>query len=137
MVSTSGHQLLATAATKVLIHELLPEAYLITPNIPEANLILKEAGKPDMEVDDLEGLKKLASALLSLGPAYVLLKGGHLPLTKQGKVAKEQNEKEIVTNVLVGRDGSTEVIELPFQRSNNTHGTGCSLACKYLRVPVE
>lgn len=130
MVSTSGAQLLPEAATKTLINELLPASYLVTPNIPEANLIMREAGKPELEVHDIEGMKRLATAILELGPEYVLLKGGHLPLTKQGNVAKSDSERAIVANVLVGRSGNVEVIELPFQISKNTHGTGCSLACE-------
>jgi len=128
MVSTSGSQLLPEDATKTLIHELLPVAYLVTPNIPEANLIMREAGKTTHEVQDLDGLKQLAKAILELGPEYVLLKGGHLPLSKQRKVAMNEDDKEIVTNVLVSRNGDVEVVEVPFQRSKNTHGTGCSLA---------
>jgi hydroxymethylpyrimidine kinase/phosphomethylpyrimidine kinase len=128
IVSTSGSQLLPEAAMKTLIHELLPVAYLVTPNIPEANLIMREAGKTPPEVHDLQGLKQLAASILELGPEYVLLKGGHLPLTKQGKVAVNDDDKEIVTNILVGRNGVVEVVEVPFQRSKNTHGTGCSLA---------
>jgi hydroxymethylpyrimidine/phosphomethylpyrimidine kinase len=131
MVSTSGSQLLAEAATKTLIHELLPVAYLVTPNIPEANLIMREAGKPESDVRDLDGLKQLAAAILEMGPEYVLLKGGHLPLTKTDKVAQSDEEKEIVANVLVGRDGAVEVVKVPFQSSKNTHGTGCSLACEF------
>ena len=128
MVSTSGSQLLPEAATKTLIHELLPVAYLVTPNIPEAKLIISEAGKVAPEIHDIDGLKELAAAILELGPEYVLLKGGHLPLTKQGKVATNDNEKEVVANVLVGRNGEVEIVELPYQTSTNTHGTGCSLA---------
>ena len=60
MVSTSGSQLLAEAATKTLIHELLPVAYLVTPNIPEANLIMREAGKPESDV-------RLPGAWLAVG----------------------------------------------------------------------
>lgn len=128
MVSTSGSQLLPEAATKTLIHELLPVAYLVTPNIPEANLIMREAGKTAPDVHDLDGLKQLATAILDLGPEYVLLKGGHLPLTKEGKVAVDDSDKQVVTNILVGRNGDVEVVEVPFQTSKNTHGTGCSLA---------
>lgn len=131
MVSTSGAQLLPEIATKTLVNELLPAAYLVTPNIPEANLILREAGKSAFEIEDIDGLKKLAASVLELGPKYVLIKGGHLPLTKDGKVAKEDSQKEIVTNVLVGSNGEVEVVELPFQNSKNTHGTGCSLACEW------
>jgi hypothetical protein len=128
MVSTSGSQLLPEAAMRTLVHELLPVAYLVTPNIPEANLIMREAGKTPPEVHDLDGLKQLAASILKLGPEYVLLKGGHLPLTKQDKVAVNDDDKEIVANILVGRNGEVVVVEVPFQRSKNTHGTGCSLA---------
>ena len=92
---------------------------------------MREAGKPESDVRDLDGLKKLAAAILEMGPEYVLLKGGHLPLTKAGKVAQSDSEREIVANVLVGRDGAVEVVEVPFQTSKNTHGTGCSLACEF------
>jgi hydroxymethylpyrimidine kinase/phosphomethylpyrimidine kinase len=133
MVATTGATLLPEKAVKTLCKELLPKTYILTPNIPEANLILREAGQKPIEIKDLEGLKKLASALQTLGPKYVLVKGGHLPLTSDYKVAKTDKEKQIVVNVLLGRDFNTgvgvlEVIESPYQKSRNTHGTGDSLA---------
>lgn len=128
MVATTGAVLLPENAVKTLVKELLPKTYLLTPNIPEANLILREAGKPPMNVHHIHGLKLVASAIQSFGPKYVLLKGGHLPLTKDYRVAKSDAEKAIVVNVLVGED-EWEIIEAPYQNSRNTHGTGDSLAC--------
>ncbi|KAM0721554.1 hypothetical protein Q7P37_002479 [Cladosporium fusiforme] len=128
MVSTSGAQLLPEAAIRTLISQLLPSTFLVTPNIPEANLLLRGAGWPTPEIEDIEGLKRLASSILLLGPKCALLKGGHLPLTTDGKVAREESEKAIVANVLFRKDGHVEVITMPYQRSRNTHGTGCSLA---------
>lgn len=127
MVATTGAQLLPEAAVKTLYKDLLPQTFLLTPNIPEANLIIKEAGRPPVEVYDLEGLKQLATSLHELGVKYVLLKGGHIPLTADHQVAKAEAEKQIVVNVLCGRN-LYEVIESPYQNSKNTHGTGCSLA---------
>ncbi|KAI6814455.1 hypothetical protein KC340_g16361 [Hortaea werneckii] len=127
MVATSGAQLLPEKAVKVLCDKLLPVTFLLTPNIPEANLILKEAGEAPVEVNDKEGLKKLAAAVQRLGPKNVLLKGGHLPLTADGRLATSAGDKRVVANVLTG-PGFNEVIELPYQESRNTHGTGCTLA---------
>lgn len=129
MVATSGAQLLPEAAVKTLCEKLLPQTFILTPNIPEANLILKEAGKPAVEVSDEDGLKDLAAAVQRLGPKYVLLKGGHIPLTSEGKVARADGEKQIIANVLHG-DQLEAVVKLPYQKSRNTHGTGCSLACE-------
>ena len=129
MVATTGAELLPEVAVKTMCEELLPQTYILTPNIPEANLVLKEAGEDAVDVQDLEGLTRLAAAVLKLGPRYVLIKGGHIPLTKKHRVAKSDDEKQIVVNVLVG-DGVQEVVELPYQKSRNTHGTGCSLACE-------
>ncbi|KAK5118046.1 hypothetical protein LTR62_004092 [Meristemomyces frigidus] len=127
MVATSGARLLPEQAVKTLCDSLLPLAFLVTPNIPEANLILKECGQTPIDVKDLGGLKQLARAIHQLGPKYVLIKGGHLPLTAQHAVANSEDEKSIVANVLYGHDVD-EVIELVYQKSKNTHGTGCTLA---------
>ena len=127
MVATTGAQLLPEAAVKTLYKDLLPQTFLLTPNIPEANLIIKEAGRPPVEVHDLEGLKQLATSLHKLGVKYVLLKGGHIPLTADHQVAKAEADKQVVVNVLCGGN-ACEVIESPYQDSRNTHCTGYSLA---------
>lgn len=131
MVATTGAQLLPKTAVKRLCDELLPVTFILTPNIPEANLILQEAGRKSVDVRDLEGLKKLAAAIHQLGIQYVLVKGGHLPLTSNYQVAKNAEDKDLVVNILYGKNVS-EVIESPYQNSRNTHGTGCSLACLFI-----
>ena len=131
MVATTGAKLLPENAVKTMCEELLPETFILTPNIPEANLILKEAGHETIDIQDLDGLKELAAAVQKLGPKYVLIKGGHVPLTSNYRVARSDGEKRIVANVLQGKD-VTEVIESGYQKSRNTHGTGCSLACPLL-----
>lgn len=116
MVSTSGHRLLAPDAEAVLRDELLPLADLVTPNLPEAAVLLGvEPARDDREAADQ------ARALLKLGARFALVKGGHL------------DSAESVDH-LAGPDG---VIALTAQRipTRNTHGTGCTLssACAVLR----
>jgi len=129
MVATSGARLLPSSAVQTLVDDLLPETSLLTPNIPEAQLILSAAGRPFGEIQTLNDFKRLGEAVAGLGPRHVLIKGGHCPLDKQGRVAKTQQEKAKVVNVLY-TEGDHHVFEDVYQESKNTHGTGCSLACE-------
>jgi hydroxymethylpyrimidine kinase/phosphomethylpyrimidine kinase len=100
---------------------------VLTPNSPEALLLLKDAGAETPEPKDLEELVELAKKICSLGPEAVLLKGGHLPLTKDKKISQSPKEATIVVDILF--DGTTATLfETEFLVSKNTHGTGCSLA---------
>ncbi|EKG20044.1 hypothetical protein MPH_02675 [Macrophomina phaseolina MS6] len=127
MVSTSGAQLLPEDAVETLIARLLPVTTLLTPNLPEAQLILKRAGKTADEPNSLDDIVAMARAVKALGPKYVLLKGGHVPLTKDRVVPTEEADRHIVLNVLVGEE-EVHIFETGYQKSRNTHGTGCSLA---------
>lgn len=129
MVATTGAKLLPDAAVKTLCNDLLPETYILTPNIPEAKLILQESGREQSEIRNVDDLIDLARAIHRLGVKYVLLKGGHIPLTAKYEIAALDEQKEIVVNVLVGED-VCEVFDLSYRKSKNTHGTGCSLACR-------
>jgi hydroxymethylpyrimidine/phosphomethylpyrimidine kinase len=130
MISTSGSQLLPQAAISTLIHDLLPLTTVLTPNLPEAKLLLETAGVQVTDPENVDDIVAMAHNILGLGPKWVLLKGGHLPLTRGRVVSKEESEREVVLNVLVGESGLT-VLESEYLRSGNTHGTGCSLACKF------
>lgn len=127
MVSTSGARLLPEEAIKVMCDTLLPVTSLLTPNIPEALLILREKGQHPGDIENLEGMRVLAEAIANLGPKNVLIKGGHLPLTKDYQAAKTDSEKQILVNMLYA-EGSFYTFESTYQISRNTHGTGCSLA---------
>jgi hydroxymethylpyrimidine kinase/phosphomethylpyrimidine kinase len=129
MVSTSGSQLLPQAAVSTLIAELLPLTTILTPNLPEAKLLLEIAGVESKDPENVDDIVAMAHNILGLGPKWVLLKGGHLPLTRGKVVSREESEKEVVLNILVGEGGLT-ILEGDYLKSNNTHGTGCSLACK-------
>jgi len=131
MVATTGAQLLPHDAVQTLISELLPVTTILTPNISEAQLLAKEAGKPFDDIGSLNEMKQVAESIASLGPKYVLLKGGHLPLSKDGTVANGEADRHVVVNVLHG-EGQTWVFESDYIESRNTHGTGCSLACKQM-----
>lgn len=106
--ATAGRVLLAEAALVVLKRRLLPMAALLTPNLPEAEVL---AG---MSIPDLGAMHRAAAALLTLGIPAVLLKGGHLP-------------GETVVDLLATEDG-VEEFAAPRIASRHTHGTGCTLA---------
>ena len=72
MVSTSGHRLIREEAMDALVHELLPAADLITPNLREAEALL------DMPVQDRNDMIRAGEKLFSVTGHPVLLKGGHL-----------------------------------------------------------
>lgn len=128
-MSTSGSHLLPESAISTLIEKLLPLTTILTPNLPEAELLLKIAGVDFKSPENVDDIVAMAKRIQQLGPKHVLLKGGHLPLTKGRLVSKGEEEKEIVLNVLVDQDEVT-MMESEFLHSRNTHGTGCSLACE-------
>ena len=133
MVSTSGSQLLAKEAVRELCDSLLPSATILTPNVPEAMLLVSETGSPAQQPKNVDDLIGLAKAVQALGPKYVLVKGGHLPLKKDGTIAETEAEKELMVDVLYG-EGRVTRIETTYLKSKNTHGTGCSLACEFIML---
>lgn len=139
MVSTSGAQLLPQDAIRHLTKHLLPHTTVLTPNIPEAALILAEnsAGPGATPVRSVADLEAVGRAILAMGPEWVLVKGGHAPFGRDFCVAETEEERCVVVDVLVGRGGEEVVrVESPYQKSSSTHGTGCSLACEFLPLFV-
>jgi len=134
MVSTSGSALLPTDAVSTLITSLLPLTTVLTPNLPEAELLLKTANKPFEAPRCVDDIINIAKSIQALGPKYVLVKGGHLPMTKGRLVSKDEAERQIVLNVLVGERIDVTIMETEYLKSKNTHGTGCSLACELPRT---
>jgi len=134
MVSTSGAQLLPDEAVCNLRTRLLPLTTILTPNVPEAKLLLQNAGLEAPEIKSIHDIVNIARLLQSLGPRFVLVKGGHLPLTKDGHVSRRDADRHTVVDVLYSGDGQHGerpiLYETDYQSSRNTHGTGCSLACK-------
>lgn len=108
MRATGGAQLLAVEAVTVLKRQLLPMATVLTPNLPEAEVL---AG---MLIPDRAAMGRAATALLTLGANAVLLTGGHLP-------------GDTVIDLLATEDG-VEEYAAPRIETRHTHGTGCTLA---------
>jgi hydroxymethylpyrimidine/phosphomethylpyrimidine kinase len=110
MVATSGDKLLLDEAITTLQNELIPEVRVITPNIPEAEILL---GEKITSQDDLPGIIKRLSPQPGVS---VLLKAGHLT-------------EELLTDVFYNAE-TGEVLDLPSKRivTKNTHGTGCTLS---------
>lgn len=142
MIATTGAELLPGAALRVLRERLLPRATVVTPNVPEARMLLAEAaaaaaggegeGEEAMqEVERVEDLEVVGGKLLGLGMEWVLVKGGHVPFRRRDyAVARTEEEKEVVVDVLMGRGGECVRMETGWKDSTSTHGTGCSLACE-------
>lgn len=109
MVAKSGDLLLPASAVDALRQLLLPKAFLLTPNLPEAAHLL------GVEVAQTpEQMEEQGKALIDLGAQAVLMKGGH------GKSA-------VCTDVLV-LPNRVEIFEVERQLTTNLHGTGCTFA---------
>ena len=108
MVATSGAKLLEEAALDALRRRLIPLASVLTPNLPEAELLLGR------RIDSLQAMHAAADGLLSMGAASVLLKGGHLA-----------GEGDVV-DLFADAHGRHEIAH-PRLRVD-AHGTGCTLA---------
>ncbi|HBP63194.1 MAG TPA: bifunctional hydroxymethylpyrimidine kinase/phosphomethylpyrimidine kinase [Desulfosporosinus sp.] len=107
MVSKSGYHLLNKLAEATLIKELLPLAMIVTPNIPEAEVMTNRS------ISTLKQMEEAAKAIYQMGAKNVLLKGGHLELE--------------ATDILYdGREFS--YFSAPRIATKNTHGTGCTLS---------
>ena len=107
MVATSGSSLMKNDAVKTLIDELLPMAALVTPNIPEAQIL------SGMSIDSQEDMEKAAKTIGATYNCSVLLKGGH-------RVSD--------ANDLLYEDGRMQWFEGKRIDNPNTHGTGCTLS---------
>lgn len=108
MVAKGGHPLLAPEAVESLKTRLLPLSSIITPNIPEAELL---CGFP---VNSVEKMRRAASELRAGGGHSVLVKGGH-------------GQGPLVEDVWVSEELSF-LFSSPRIETKNTHGTGCTLA---------
>ena len=100
---------------------------LVTPDIPEAALLLRDADIQFKNPENLDDAKALAKLDHRLGPKAVLLKGGHLPLTKMYSKARRNEKPDLIVDILY--DGAEfTCVESKFLDSKNSHGAGCSLA---------
>ena len=107
MVSTSGHRLMQKEAEETLQKELFPLAEVITPNIPEAEVLT------GLKITDADSMELAARAISNKFHISVLLKGGHR--------IEDAND-------LLYTDGKTQWLKGKRIDNPNTHGTGCTLS---------
>ena len=108
MVAKGGAKLINLKAIKTLKEKLIRKAYLITPNIPEAEILTK------IKIKNLEDMVYAARILLKMGAKNVLVKGGH-------------KKTKYMEDVLLGNKG-IEIFKNKRIKTKNTHGTGCTLS---------
>lgn len=109
MVATSGDRLIESSAVEAIMNFLIPNAYLVTPNIYEAEIL------SNIKIIDLETQIDAGKKILEHGAENVLIKGGH-------------SKSEIIHDCLIQKDLKETVFKSKRLDSKNTHGTGCSLA---------
>lgn len=109
LVSKHGSSLLADDAVEALCDDLLPLATVVTPNLPEAARLV------GFDVADRDAMEAAGRALVALGPAVAMVKGGHLG-------------GDSSPDCLVMAGAATVWLEGPRQPGRHTHGTGCVLS---------
>jgi hydroxymethylpyrimidine/phosphomethylpyrimidine kinase len=108
MISKSGTKLINNNTIKILKSKLIKKVSLITPNIPEAEILTKT------KIKTVEDMIYAANILLKMGAKNVLIKGGHLDSNIVRDIFFNKNEISIIKNRKIN--------------TKNTHGTGCTLA---------
>ncbi len=105
MISKHGAPLIAEDAQRAVLERLVPRAFLITPNVPEAEALC------GLEIRDVDGMKAAAEALMRAGARNVLIKGGHL----------SAKAVDVLLTPAGFEQFGAERIDTP-----HTHGTGCT-----------
>ena len=108
MVAKGGHRLISNSSINYLRKKLLPYALLVTPNIPEAETLIKK------RIQTLEDVIKAGKEILKFGPKFVLIKGGH-------------TNKSFIEDVLISKN-NIKIFKNKKIKTKNTHGTGCTLS---------
>ena len=108
MVAKGGHRLISNSSINYLRKKLLPFALLVTPNIPEAETLIKK------RIKTLEDVIKAGKEILKFGPKFVLIKGGH-------------TNKSFIEDVLISKK-NIKIFKNKKIKTKNTHGTGCTLS---------
>ena len=110
MIAKGGHTLLEENAINYLKKTLIPKSFIITPNTLEAEKIF------NCKIRNINEMLDCKNKFSAFNIKRVLLKGGHM-----------LENKNIITNILFN-NGKIEKFLTPRIKTNNTHGTGCSLA---------
>ncbi len=108
MVAKGGYKLINNKAIKVLKEKMIKKALLITPNIPEAEVLT------GIKIKNLDDMINASHILLNLGVKNILIKGGHGKTRVMNDVFFNKKELKIFKNKRI--------------KTKNTHGTGCTLS---------
>lgn len=135
MVAKSGDHLLEPDAVDAVRDLLVPRSTVITPNLPEAAVLLgarqgQHAGG-DGGFEGVAGMRAALEPLLALGAEWVLLKGGHLGAGGGDHTDAARAERTESTDLLFGEAGGEPVVQeltAPRITTTNDHGTGCTLS---------
>jgi len=108
MVAKGGAKLINKESIKILREKLIKKVTLITPNIPEAEILVKK------KINSIEDMIYAGKKLIKMGANNVLIKGGHLDSKIICDILLEKNKFYIFRNKKI--------------KSKHTHGTGCTLS---------
>ena len=108
MVAKGGAKLIDNKAIRVLKKNLIKKVFLITPNIPEAEIL------SGIKISNKEDMIFAANKLLDLGAKNVLIKGGHLKSKKVEDIFLNKKDFKVFYSLR--------------HKTKNTHGTGCTLS---------
>lgn len=134
LVSTSGSTLTAASTLEKCIDQIMPLAFLCTPNFVEAEKLWQGCGKSAFPVKSVADLKTFTVQLQAeLGCENLLVKGGHIPWLDNKRYEGEIGEKSpagltIVDVLYESKIRAITVFISPFVYTDDTHGTGCTLA---------
>lgn len=120
MVAKGGTSLLPEDAADALINKLLPLAKVVTPNLPEAEVLC------GYRIRDWEMCHQAAVDIARMGPTVVVIKGGHTPLNWSVDEAFPAELRAEVAVDLVYENGVFTYVATPRITSQHTHGTGCT-----------
>jgi hydroxymethylpyrimidine/phosphomethylpyrimidine kinase len=118
LVSSNGEPLIDEDGVRVLRAELFPRARVVTPNIPEAEML---SGR---RIQSMESVREAARRIHDLGAAAVIITGGHAD--DPGSALRAQGS-EVVVDLLFDGEAFCE-LRVPRVKSRHTHGTGCTYA---------
>ena len=108
MVAKGGHRLLKEDAVNSLKNFIKNTNPVLTPNIPEAEILI------GMKINNLTDMKTAGRKIIDMGANFVILKGGHM-------------NKPIMSDLLIGEEVFDQLDTKKIE-TNNTHGTGCTMA---------
>ncbi len=108
MIAKGGSQLISTQAVITMKDKLIKKTFLITPNIPEAEILTK------IKISQTDEVIKAGYILLNMGAKNVLIKGGH-------------RKSKYIEDILINKK-EIKIFKSKRIKTKNTHGTGCTLS---------